>query len=218
VKRKGLATGFSVSLWWSGYIGLIITQPTHLPFCYEESVGMNRNHIHVLNIFGLLGLSFVLLMGLVLQLALNELPCPLCLLQRIGFVMVMFGFMLNVKYGAAQRHYGVILLGALFGAATALRQISLHVIPGTPAYGSPIFGMHYYTWAFILFGATILAVSILLMLWKEEWQTQTFEMTRFGHWACVLALISVGLNLLSTFVECGPFECPADPTSYWLFN
>ena len=102
---------------------------------------MNRDHINVLNILGLLGLSFVLLMGLVLQVVLNELPCPLCLLQRIGFVMVMFGFMLNVKYGAAQRHYGVILLGALFGAATALRQISLHVIPGTPAYGSPIFGM-----------------------------------------------------------------------------
>jgi disulfide bond formation protein DsbB len=179
---------------------------------------MNRDYINILNILGLFGLSVVLLMGLVLQIALNELPCPLCLLQRIGFVMVMFGFVLNVKYGAAQRHYGVILLGALFGAATALRQISLHVIPGTPAYGSPIFGMHYYTWAFVLFGATILGVAILLILWKEEWQSQGFEMTRFGHWVCVFALVAVGLNLLSTFIECGPFECPADPTSYWLLN
>ena len=179
---------------------------------------MNRDHINVLNILGLLGLSFVLLMGLVFQIVLNELPCPLCLLQRIGFVMMMFGFMLNVKYGAAQRHYGVILLGALFGAVTALRQISLHVIPGTPAYGSPIFGMHYYTWAFVIFSLAILGVAILLILWKEEWQSQGFKMTRFGCWVCVLALAAVGLNLLSTFVECGPFECPADPTSYWLLN
>ena len=179
---------------------------------------MNRDHINVLNILGLLGLSFVLLMGLVFQVVLNELPCPLCLLQRIGFVMMMFGFMLNVKYGAAQRHYGVILLGALFGAVTALRQISLHVIPGTPAYGSPIFGMHYYTWAFVIFSLAILGVAILLILWKEEWQSQGFKMTRFGCWVSVLALAAVGLNLLSTFVECGPFECPADPTSYWLLN
>ena len=82
---------------------------------------------------------------------LNELPCPLCLLQRIGFVMVAFGFMLNVVYGPQSRHYGVILIGALYGVATSLRQVSLHVIPGTPGYGSPILGMHYYTWAFVLF-------------------------------------------------------------------
>ena len=65
---------------------------------------MNRDYINILNILGLFGLSVILLMGLVLQIVLNELPCPLCLLQRIGFVMVMFGLMLNVKYGATQRH------------------------------------------------------------------------------------------------------------------
>ena len=59
---------------------------------------------------------------------------------------------------------GIVLVGALFGAATSLRH-SLHVIPGTPGYGSPVLGMHYYTWAFILFAATILAVAVLLMMW-----------------------------------------------------
>ena len=83
---------------------------------------MNSKNVTLLNILGLLGITFVLLMGSVLQVAWNELPCPLCLLQRIGFVMVMFGFMLNIIYGTQQRHYGVILIGALFGAATALRR------------------------------------------------------------------------------------------------
>jgi phosphoglycerol transferase MdoB-like AlkP superfamily enzyme len=132
--------------------------------------------------------------------------------------MVMFGFLLNVKYGPEQKHYGVILLGALFGAATALRQISLHVIPGTPGYGSPIFGMHYYTWAFVLFGATVLGVALLMILWKEEWNSQSFTMSGFGRLVCLLAIAAVGLNFLSTFAECGPYECPADPVSYWLFG
>jgi len=179
---------------------------------------MNRDHINFLNTLGLLGLTAVLLIGFVLQFALNELPCPLCLLQRVGFAMVMFGFLLNVKYGPEQRHYGVILLGALFGAATALRQISLHVIPGTPGYGSPIFGMHYYTWAFVLFGATVLGVALLLILWNEEWNSQSFTMSGFGRLVCLLAITSVALNFVSTFAECGPYECPADPVSYWLFS
>ncbi|AXN30987.1 disulfide bond formation protein B [Vibrio coralliilyticus] len=179
---------------------------------------MNRNQINILNTLGLFGMTLVLLIGFVLQFSLNELPCPLCLLQRIGFAMVMFGFLLNVKYGPQQRHYGVVLIGALFGAATALRQVSLHVIPGTPGYGSAIFGMHYYTWAFVLFSATILAVAILLMLWNEAWNTEPFEMSKIGRFVCLLAISVVALNMLSTFVECGPYQCPDNPVSYWLFN
>ncbi|MBN3492155.1 disulfide bond formation protein B [Vibrio neptunius] len=179
---------------------------------------MNQNQIIRLNILGLFGMTFVLLIGFVLQFALNELPCPLCLLQRIGFAMVMFGFMLNIKYGVQQRHYGVVLIGALFGAATALRQVSLHVIPGTPGYGSAIFGMHYYTWAFVLFAATILAVAVLMMLWNQAWNNESYEMSKLGRVVCLLALSVVALNVISTFFECGPYQCPDDPVSYWLFS
>ncbi|CAM2954273.1 disulfide bond formation protein B [Vibrio neptunius] len=179
---------------------------------------MNQNQIIRLNILGLFGMTFVLLIGFVLQFALNELPCPLCLLQRIGFAMVMFGFMLNIKYGVQQRHYGVVLIGALFGAATALRQVSLHVIPGTPGYGSAIFGMHYYTWAFVLFAATILAVAVLMMLWNQAWNNESYEMSKLGRLVCLLALSVVALNVISTFFECGPYQCPDDPVSYWLFS
>ena len=129
---------------------------------------MNNKNVALLNALGLLGITFVLLMASVLQVVLNELPCPLCLLQRLGFMLVMFGFMLNVIYGPQQRHYGILIIGALFGAATALRQVSLHVIPGTPGFGSPVFGIHYYTWAFILFSLTIVGVAVLQLLWNKD--------------------------------------------------
>ncbi|OCH21204.1 disulfide bond formation protein B [Aliivibrio logei] len=179
---------------------------------------MNSKNVTLLNILGLLGITFVLLMGSVLQVAWNELPCPLCLLQRVGFVMVMFGFMLNIIYGTQQRHYGVILVGALFGAATALRQVSLHVIPGTPGFGSPILGMHYYTWAFVIFMMAIVGVAVLLMLWNNDWSTDTYQMNAFGKFASVLAIVAVLVNVLSTFVECGPYQCPDNPVSYWLLD
>ncbi|KDM90041.1 disulfide bond formation protein B [Photobacterium galatheae] len=179
---------------------------------------MNTKQITLINTLGLLGITAVLLMGFVFQLALNELPCPLCLLQRIGFVMVMFGFMLNVIYGTTQRHYGIVLVGALFGAATSLRQVSLHVIPGTPGYGSPFLGMHYYTWAFVIFVATIVAVAVLLMMWNEEWRQRNDRMSPFGRWVCLLAIVTVALNALGTFVECGPYQCPDNPVSYWLLG
>lgn len=179
---------------------------------------MNQKHITLLNTLGLLGITFVLLMGSVLQVAWNELPCPLCLLQRIGFVMVMFGFLLNIVYGTEQRHYGVILVGALFGAATALRQVSLHVIPGTPGFGSPILGMHYYTWAFVIFAMTIAGVALLLVLWNKDWSDDHYQMSMFGRVVCILAIVAVAINVLSTFIECGPYQCPDNPVSYWLLD
>ncbi|MGF1688889.1 disulfide bond formation protein B [Photobacterium japonica] len=179
---------------------------------------MNSQQITLLNILGLLGITAVLFIGFILQFAWDELPCPLCLLQRIGFGMVMFGFMLNVLHGPQQRHYGVILMGALFGAVTSLRQVSLHVIPGTPGYGSPILGMHYYTWAFVLFGATILGVAVLLVLWNTAWHDKQHTLSGLGRAACLFALITVLLNVIITFVECGPYQCPDNPVSYWLFT
>lgn len=180
---------------------------------------MNRSQVTLLNTLGLIGLSAVLLIGFVMQFSLNELPCPLCLLQRVGFALVMFGFMLNVIYGPQQRHYGVVLIGALFGAAAALRHMSLHVIPGTPPYGSAVLGMHYYTWAFVLFSATVFGVAVLLMMWNNEWnKDDSYDMSTFGRFACLLAISVVALNVLSTFVECGPYQCPDNPISYWLIN
>lgn len=179
---------------------------------------MNRSQITLLNTLGMLGMAVVLLIGLFAQFAWNELPCPLCLLQRIGFVMVMFGFMLNVVFGTQQRHYGVVLFGAMFGAIAALRQVSLHVIPGTPGYGSPIMGMHYYTWAFVLFMATIFAVGVLLALWNDSWSDKNYTMSKWSKGLCIASIIIVALNLITTFVECGPYQCPDNPVSYWLFN
>jgi disulfide bond formation protein DsbB len=169
--------------------------------------------VATLNVLGLLGLTAVQLAAYGFQFGLGELPCPLCLLQRVAFAMVAFGFLLNVRYGSQPLHYGIILLSALFGMSVSGRQTLLHIVPGSGAYGSALFGLHFYTWAFLLFGLAILASALLLLLDAKA--------VRADRWGSLVAYAAIGVtaaNAVTTFVECGPIECPDNPVSYWLLQ
>ena len=177
---------------------------------------MSNVMVRNINALGVAGIASILAMGLVMQIVLHVLPCPLCLLQRVGFALVMYGFMLNVLNGIRFQHYGIIILGALFGAAVALRQVLLHVVPGTGTYGSAVFGMHLYSWAFVLFSLTLFAVSVLLLLSRPvdaEVPVKTNALERFICWA---AIAIAALNVVATFLECGPLVCADNPTDYVL--
>ena len=93
-----------------------------------------------LNAMGMLAVSAELAMAFYSQFTQNELPCPLCLLQRIATVAVLAGLTLNVVKGPKPDHYSLMIISAFFGGAVSLRQISLHVVPGTGTYGAPFLG------------------------------------------------------------------------------
>ncbi|AGH80558.1 disulfide bond formation protein B [Psychromonas sp. CNPT3] len=182
---------------------------------------MTQSFSRQLNALGAIAITFVLMFAFYSQFVAGELPCPLCLLQRVGFVAVLFGLLCNVVYGPRTSHYGIMIFGALFGAGVALRQISLHVIPGTPFYGDPFFSFHFYTWAFISFVVIVFGSAVMLSFSSQykEIKYQTFvQMPVLSKVAIALVLFVTLLNVLSTFAECGPFECPSDPIQYWLFN
>ena len=173
-----------------------------------------------LNGAGAAGLAFVLLLALFLQLVLGELPCPLCLLQRVGLVATGFGLLLNIRCGPRPLHYGLVLIGALFGVAAAGRQVLLHIVPGSGAYGEPFLGLHLYTWCLIFFLVAIAAVAVMLLL-EGQFAAPGPAVPASPRWvelAAVLLVAMAALCVVSTFVECGPRECPDNPTSYWLFE
>jgi disulfide bond formation protein DsbB len=124
---------------------------------------MTRSLALTLNALGLYAVALVLLIAFAAQLLLNELPCPLCLLQRIQFAMLAVGPILNLRFGPRPSHYAVSLLTAIAGAAFAARQILLHIMPGDLGYGSALLGYHYYTWAFIGFAVAIIALAAMLL-------------------------------------------------------
>jgi disulfide bond formation protein DsbB len=171
----------------------------------------------LLNALGLLGVCAVLLFAFYWQLVRGELPCPLCLLQRLAFVGVGLGFMLNVRFGSAESHYGVILVSALAGAAFAARQVLLHIVPDTGSYGSALFGWHFYTWALVAFFLIALYAAALLFIEAQfaegvsDWRPSATAQAL--GWLFVLIALA---NAVSTLLECGFGPCPDNPTGYEL--
>ena len=177
------------------------------------------------NALGAAGIAMVLLIGFILQLELKELPCPLCMLQRVGFVLAGMGFLLNLRFGSQPAHYGIALLGAMFGVAASSRQVMLHVVPGTGHYGSAIFGLHFYSWALLLFLAVIGGIAALLVLsgsgrpdHEPRGMRTSPQFAGFAKFAAYFLIVMTFANAAASFVQCGPIECPDDPASYWLLD
>src|SRR5579872_4446836 len=91
-----------------------------------------------LNALALYGVALVLAAAFAAQLLLYELPCPLCLLQRILFALLAVGPILNVRFGPRPSHYALSLLTAVLGASVSTRQVLLHILPGDAGYGSAL--------------------------------------------------------------------------------
>ena len=178
------------------------------------------------NGLGVAATALVLLAAFVMQFAHNDLPCPLCNLQRVAYVLCGFGFLLNLRFGAQPLHYGVTLLAALFGLAASGRQMLLHFLPGDPGFGPPLMGLHLYTGTVVFFTAGVLGVARVLFLpmsgrVEPERLAGGRHAPPFGALARFVAwfLIAMTLaNAVMSFALCGPIECPDNPTSYWLLQ
>jgi disulfide bond formation protein DsbB len=174
----------------------------------------------LLNALGLIAVDTVLALAFVDQLWFRDLPCPLCILQRAGFIAAGFGLVLNLMFGPRPSHYAVMILGAVVGAAMSMRQILLHIVPGTGAYGNAIFDLHLYTWAFIAFVLMIVGGAVLLLFDRqfgkpEPWSQRLSVLPLTA--VVVFAAITVG-NIVSTLLICGMGFCPDNPTQYILFS
>ncbi len=173
-----------------------------------------------LNAAGLFAVCVVLGFAFADQLLFHDLPCPLCLLQRAGMVAAGFGIALNLALGLRTTHYAFTLLGAVAGAAIAMRQVLLHIVPGTGSYGDPFLGLHFYTWAFLVFSAMIVGCAVML-LFDEQFKTEAtpgLATRRLDAAVFLLFVLLVVGNAFSTIAECGGGLCPDNPTTYQFFR
>lgn len=181
---------------------------------------MTADLSRLLNALGLVAVDTVLVLAFADQLWFRDLPCPLCILQRAGFTAAGFGLALNIIFGPRPSHYGVTILGAATGAAISIRQILMHIVPGSGSYGNDIFGLHLYTWAFIAFALMIIGSAMLLLddrqfARTEPWSSRlnVLPLTAF----MVFIVLAVG-NIISTLLICGGGLCPDTPAGYLILN
>jgi disulfide bond formation protein DsbB len=173
----------------------------------------------ILNALGLYAIALVLIAAFAAQFILHELPCPLCLLQRILFAALAIGPILNVRFGPRASHYALSLFAAVAGAVASTRQVLLHIMPGDAGYGSALLGYHYYTWAFIGFAVAVVALAAMLLFdaqFKEDDKAQ--PVGGFVRAAVWLVLALTALNVISTLLECGFGACPDSPVTYELLK
>lgn len=180
---------------------------------------MNEKKIALsLNILELFAICIILTTTLYLQFFENELPCPLCILQRFGFLTVAFALMLNLIYGPKPSHYGLAIFGSLLTTVFATRQILLHIVPGTGEYGSPLFSLHLYTWTLLICIGSLLYIALMLMLDKQfilsRMDLNSRKFSLLIKMICYFLIFLCLINGISTFLECGMGPCPDNPVSY----
>lgn len=162
----------------------------------------NVNSLMIIVLCGVLTSAFGV------QFILHEEPCPLCMLQRLGMIGVATGALFNLVFGIHTSHYAFALLSSLTGGFVALRQISLHVCPGTPVFGLPVLGLSLYTWSFIVFACCVLGVAVLLFLYEpRDSQSPPEKLNWLAKFAIGYLTLITAMNVATTFMQCGFGPC-----------
>jgi disulfide bond formation protein DsbB len=159
------------------------------------------------------------------QLVLGEPPCPLCVVQRIALMLCALGplyMLLQARDGALTYRSiaigsGMSIISALVGAAVSTRQVLLHILPGDKGFGSPLFGLHLYTWCLIAFISQIAASSLMLI--AATWLKEQSVPWRIANVTAAAFVVIVVANLMSVVAEAGlHWDLPSDPIEYLLFK
>ncbi len=160
------------------------------------------------NTLWILVICGVLLAAFGVQLILKEMPCPLCLLQRLAMISIACSALLNLRFGVKTTHYSLALLSSIFGGSVSLRQIALHVCPDFTTFGSPVLGLSLFSWAFLVFCCSIAAVAFLMFFYDpKESPKEPERMSIWENIAAYLLLFVAAANIISTLVLCGLDPC-----------
>src|SRR5918994_2257494 len=118
----------------------------------------------------MLVIAAILSAAMTLQYVKGELPCPLCLLERVAMFGVCFGIMMNFRRGFSYQNTGFSLLFAIVLLVVAVRQSLLDIYPrpGHEYIGSAIFGIHMPVWSIIIALCLLIAYAAKLAVFGGD--------------------------------------------------
>lgn len=147
-----------------------------------------------------------------IQYFLKELPCPLCLLQRIGFFGFIFGAMLHFKGSSRFRSMGISLLSIILLIAMSVRQSLLDIYPrpGHAWIGPALFGFHLPVWTFIGCILLLMVIAFEFIFIENDYRVKVDKypsLKKMANAFSMVAIILCAINLISVILQCGLKEC-----------
>jgi disulfide bond formation protein DsbB len=143
----------------------------------------------------------------------GEIPCPLCLLQRVALFGVCFGLIANFRNGVSDRNAGWSLLFSLFLLIVSVRQTLLNIYPrpGHAYVGSAVFGIHMPVWCVLIATALLIAFGLkLTILGGDGAHAGRKPNGALGQLATIGSVYVVALcliNFVSVILQCGVDAC-----------
>ncbi|MGW4248031.1 disulfide bond formation protein B [Nocardia sp. NPDC004722] len=178
-----------------------------------------------------LGMCATLLGAYTFQFGLWEYPCPMCLLQRMFFLLSAIGpayIIVRSRTGAVTTRefasgWGWAIMAAILGSFVSGAQVLMHIAPDDPGYAGALFGLHLYTWAFIAFVLAVLAAGIVLFLtaYSEPGRAAatSVALRRAARITPAVLLTFAATNLVACFFLQGlHWKMTGDPTGYQFFT
>ncbi|GAB4583671.1 disulfide bond formation protein B [Nocardia sp. IFM 10818] len=191
----------------------------------SHRLGLWFAHLYVI------GMCATLAGAYTFQFGLWEYPCPMCLMQRMFFLLSAIGpvwIIVRSRTGTVTTRefatgWGWAVLAAVLGSFVSLAQVLMHIAPDDPGYAGALFGLHLYTWAFITFVAAVIAAGIMLFL------TQFTEpgvvaatskaLARAARITPAILIAFAATNLIACFFLQGlHWKMTGDPTGYQFFT
>lgn len=157
----------------------------------------------------------ILTAALYFQYSAGELPCPLCLLQRVALFGVCFGVMLSFRHGFSHAHSGISMIFSVFLLIVAARQTLLDIYPrpGHAYIGEAVLGLHMPVWSVLIATALLAGQAIQLALFgdnRQVLQTPARSFPIIAGLASLVGLYVIALaaaNLVSVVLQCGLDQC-----------
>jgi disulfide bond formation protein DsbB len=159
----------------------------------------------------MLTIAAILTTAMILQYYGGEIPCPLCLLQRVAMFGVCFGIILHFRHGYSARNDGLSMLFALFLLIVSVRQTLLDIYPrpGHSYTGSAVLGLHMPVWSVIIAVAILVAYAIKFAVLGEPLRDPE-PLPGLNRIARLLSLYVIAIcliNLVSVVLQCGVDAC-----------
>ena len=171
------------------------------------------NHLYLLAMVTVI--AAILTAAAVMQYVFGELPCPLCLLQRVAMLGACFGILLNLRDGDADRNTGITLLFAIFLLIVSERQSLLDIYPrpGHEYIGSAVLGLHMPVWSIVIALCLLIGIALRLAVMGGNDhlrgdEAATFPLVRRAAQVIGVYVIALcAINFISVVIQCGLGEC-----------